>query len=203
MKKQAVIPKKKVPTKTPDHIKDLIPDAKNARAHNPRNIGMIEKSLSKLGAGRSILIDENNRIIAGNGTIEGAAQAGITKVQVVDVDGDTIVAVRRTNLSETEKIEMALFDNRTAEFAEWDQVVLVELAEEMDLTPFQFPANSIIKTFEGNDDGKDDMRIVEGFPITIVATAEELATFNKLKERLKTKSSFEAFSYLLQRHGND
>lgn len=102
------------------HIKDLKPDAENLRAHNPRNIGMIEDALKEVGAARSIVIDESGNILAGNGTIEAAAAAGITKVQVVDADGETIVAVRRSGLSAEQKKRLAAFDNRTAELATWD-----------------------------------------------------------------------------------
>ena len=84
-------------------LKDLHFDKKNARKHNPRNIGMIEKSLNEVGAGRSIVIDENNNILAGNGTIEAAQQAGIDKVQIVESDGNTIIAVRRTGLTDEQK----------------------------------------------------------------------------------------------------
>lgn len=114
----------------PKHIKDLKPDKKNARKHNPRNIGMIEKSLQEVGAARSIVIDEEGNILAGNGTVEAAGNAGITKVKVVDADGETIVAVRRKGLTAKQKKRLAVADNRTAELAEWDVGVLAELAEE-------------------------------------------------------------------------
>jgi ParB family chromosome partitioning protein len=112
------------------HIGDLTPDPQNARKHNPRNVGMLERSLNEVGAARSIVIDENGVILAGNATIEAAAQAGIERVQVVDVDGETIVAVRRSNLTDAQKTALALFDNRSAELAEWDAGVLAGLADE-------------------------------------------------------------------------
>ena len=103
-----------------DHIKDLKPDPANARKHNPRNIGQIVSALHEVGAARSIVIDEDNYILAGNGVTEAAAIAGIENVKVVEVDGNTIVAVRRTGLTPEQKKRLALFDNRTAELAEWD-----------------------------------------------------------------------------------
>lgn len=111
----------------PTHIKDLQPDNHNARKHNPRNIGLIETALHEVGPARSIVIDEENNILAGNGTIEAAAQAGFTKVQVVDADGETIIAVRRTGLSDTEKQRLALYDNRTAELAGWNSEVIAAM----------------------------------------------------------------------------
>jgi DNA modification methylase len=105
---------------TPVHIKDLVPDPENRRQHNPRNIGMIVDALHHVGAARSIVIDEHGAILAGNGTVDAAAEAGITRVQVVDADGETIIAVRRTGLSVDQKRALALFDNRAAELATWD-----------------------------------------------------------------------------------
>ena len=76
--------------KQPTHIKDLIPAPHNRRKHTPRNVGMIVDSLHKVGTGRSIVIDEKNEVLAGNATIEAAGEAGITKVKVVEVDGNEV-----------------------------------------------------------------------------------------------------------------
>src|SRR4051812_15328925 len=100
------------------HIKDLVPDPKNARRHTPRNVGTITDALRDVGAARSIVIDEDNVILAGNATIEAAAGAGITNVQVVEADGQTVIAVRRHGLTPQQKARLALYDNRAAELAE-------------------------------------------------------------------------------------
>lgn len=115
-------------------LADLTSDPRNARRHNPRNVGMIEKALNEVGAARSIVVDENNVVLAGNATIEAAAQAGIERVQVIDADGETLIAVRRSGLTDEQKARLALYDNRTAELAEWDASVLAELAQETDLS---------------------------------------------------------------------
>jgi DNA modification methylase len=105
---------------TPRHIKDLVPDPANRRAHNPRNIGMVVDALQQVGAARSIVIDEDNVILAGNGVTEAAAEAGITRVRVVEADGQEIIAVRRTGLSPEQKRALAIYDNRTGELASWN-----------------------------------------------------------------------------------
>jgi hypothetical protein len=81
---------------------------------------LLVDALHEVGAARSIVIDENNVILAGNGLVEAAGEAGITKVKVVDADGETIIAVRRTNLGEAAKHRLALFDNRSSELSEWN-----------------------------------------------------------------------------------
>lgn len=115
---------------------DLTSDPQNARKHNPRNVGMIERALNDVGTARSIVIDEDGVVLAGNATIEAAAAAGIDRVQVVDSDGETLIAVRRTGLTPTQKTDLALYDNRTAELAEWDIGVLADLGESIDLSQF-------------------------------------------------------------------
>ena len=101
-------------------LSDLTPDPANRRKHTPRNIGMIVNALHEVGAARSIVVDEDGTILAGNGVVDAAAEAGIERVQVVDADVETIIAVRRTGLTDEQKRRLALFDNRAAELAEWD-----------------------------------------------------------------------------------
>lgn len=103
-----------------NHIGQLKPDPKNARKHNQRNIGQIVSSLQEVGASRSIVIDEDNIILAGNGVIEAAGIAGIENVRVIEADGNEIIAVKRTGLTPEQKTRLALWDNRAAELAEWD-----------------------------------------------------------------------------------
>jgi hypothetical protein len=108
----------------------LIPDPANARRHTPRNTAMVEASLRELGAARSIVIDEDGVVLAGNQTVRGAAAAGLTRVRVVDADGTELIAVRRSGLSPDAKLRLALYDNRTAELAEWDPDALTGLLDD-------------------------------------------------------------------------
>lgn len=110
-------------------IGDLVPDPENARKHTARNIGMIVDALQEVGAARSIVIDENNVVLAGNGVLEGAGQIDMTKVKVIEANGNEIVAVRRRGLSAEQKKRLALYDNRTSELAKWDVDVLKNLDE--------------------------------------------------------------------------
>lgn len=115
---------------TPMELSCLTPDPQNARAHGARNIDTIETALREVGAARSLVIDEDGVVLAGNATLEAAKRLGMSRVLVVDGDGQTIVAVRRTGLSAAMKSRLALYDNRTAELADgWNAEVLRQLQE--------------------------------------------------------------------------
>lgn len=103
-------------SKTPETISDLITDDKNFNTGNPFGESLIEKSFSKFGAGRGVLVDKNNRIIAGNKSTEKFAAGGGEKIIVVETTGDTLVVTKRTDidLDTPQGREMALADNMAA-----------------------------------------------------------------------------------------
>ena len=120
-------------------IADLKLDHKNARKRTDNSTRLIKESLERYGAARSIVIDEDNRILAGNGTITGAKALGLTKLKIIEAAGDEIIAVRRSGLSEDEKVGLAIADNRAAELSDWDAEMLKQLSEEHDLQPWFEP----------------------------------------------------------------
>jgi DNA modification methylase len=117
-------------------VKDLKSDHKNARRRTDRSASLIAESLKRFGAARSIVIDEDGRILAGNGTVEGARKAGIDKLRIIEAEGDELIAVRRAGLTEDQKVGLALADNRSSDLSEWDNEMLRQLSEEHDLTPW-------------------------------------------------------------------
>jgi len=117
-------------------IDELIPDDKNFNKGTEYGNSLIEKSLRKFGAGRSVLIDKNNRIIAGNKTIENASAIGLDDVIVVETDGKKIVAVKRTDidLDSKEGRELALADNQTSAVNfSIDEDVLKDVSDELEI----------------------------------------------------------------------
>lgn len=96
-------------------------DKNNYRIHSAENKQLIKKSLEDCGAGRSILIDNENEIIAGNGVYEQAKKLGIP-VRVVETKGDELIAVKRTDLqTEDQKRKvLAVMDNTTSDSSEFD-----------------------------------------------------------------------------------
>ena len=119
---------------------------------------MIEKSFRELGAGRSILLDKNNRIIAGNKSQQAAIATGITKVRIVDTEGDEIVAVRRRDVDLDSKVgrELAFADNATQQVSlAWDETELQQAAQDygLDIADFGFDIEDLPQvTFPTGDD---------------------------------------------------
>jgi len=97
-------------------ISELIPDDKNFNKGSEYGNQLIQKSFSKFGAGRSILLDKNNRIIAGNKSTENFVAGGGENVIVVESDGKSLIAVKRMDidLDTPQGRELALADNATA-----------------------------------------------------------------------------------------
>lgn len=141
-------------------VSDLTFDDKNFNKHTEYGMSLIEKSLRNNGAGRSILIDKNNRIIAGNGVVETASQIGLEDVQIVESDGTKIIAVKRTDIDLDSKQgrEMALADNATgAADLQWDAEELQKAMDEFAITPQDwgvFSNNDGSAFFDGERNGE-------------------------------------------------
>jgi hypothetical protein len=110
-------------------ISDLIPDANNYNKGTEFGSGLIAKSIQKNGLGRSLLLDKNGKVIAGNKTLEGTVAAGFNDedIIVVKTDGTKLVVVQRTDLDlDTRRgKEMALADNATGKAnLSWDYEAL-------------------------------------------------------------------------------
>ena len=149
------------------HISDLQSDKRNARKRTPRGRKAIETSLRDLGAGRSIVIDRQGRIIAGHGTVEAAAKLGIADVWVIKSDGTKLIAVQRTDLdldSDPKAQQLAIADNRASEFAEWDAAALKDISSTLSLEPF-FTASELTDiTGDKCDPANDAQAEWQGMP---------------------------------------
>jgi len=96
-------------------VADLHSDPANVRKHPERNLAGIKASLARFKQQRPILIDGDNIVRAGNGTLMAAIDLGWTEIDCV-----------RTPLRGVEATAYAIADNRTAELAEWDDQGLAE-----------------------------------------------------------------------------
>lgn len=115
-------------------INDLHQDAHNFNKGTAEGTRLMDKSFQELGAGRSILLDKDNNIIAGNKSQLAAIRAGITKVRVIETTGDELVAVRRTDIDINSRKgrELALADNATTQAnLSWDDAELATVADDL------------------------------------------------------------------------
>lgn len=105
-------------------VTDFVPDRNNANRGTEHGKKMIADSLAEDGAGRSVVVDKNDNIVAGNKTMEAAALAGINKAVVVEVTGDELVVTKRIDwdLYQDEAARRYAYrDNRAGEESlDWD-----------------------------------------------------------------------------------
>ena len=107
--------------KTPEQPEQLVQDERNANKHSKAGRKMVAESLRRYGAGRSVLVDKNNNIIAGNLT----AETWDGKVRIVETDGKELIAVRRN------KYHLALVDEAAQESLQWDYEEIAKLQDEL------------------------------------------------------------------------
>lgn len=98
-------------------VTDLIADDQNANDGSEYGDRILEKSLTQLGVGRSVVVDKDNRLIAGNKTAVKCVESGINKAIIVETTGDQLVVVKRVDLSLDSKRgrELALADNKVGQ----------------------------------------------------------------------------------------
>jgi hypothetical protein len=109
-------PPKSPPQKTERTIDSLRPDQSNSNRGTERGSGLLENVLRKHGAARSIVLDADDNVIAGNHVLEAAQNAGITRLRVIETDGQELVAVKRTDvkLNSRRGRELSIADNAIA-----------------------------------------------------------------------------------------
>jgi DNA modification methylase len=105
-------------------IGTLIPDPHNPRKHGRAQINAIAKSIEAFGFNAPILVDKNNKIVAGHGRYEAAKLLGLEKIPIVSLD----------HLTETQARAYLLADNKLSDRSTWDDNKLaIQLKELSDL----------------------------------------------------------------------
>ena len=111
-------------------LADIRLDEKNANRGTKRGREFIEGSLKKYGLGRSILLDKDGNVIAGNKTLEAFRAAGGKEIIVVGSKGDALIAVQREDLTIDSRKgrSLAIADNRASEIdLDWHPEMLASL----------------------------------------------------------------------------
>ena len=107
-------------------LKDLKQDKRNYRKHDQRNLDLIKKSVDEVGLGRSVVIDNENEIICGNGLVSTLDKN--TPVRVIETDGSELVVVKRTDLNtnDDKRKQLAIMDNSSSDSSEFELDLLQE-----------------------------------------------------------------------------
>ena len=155
-------------------------DKRNYRKHNDENKRVIKKSLEELGTGRSIVIDNEGEIIAGNGVYEQAQKLGI-KTKIVETDGSELVVVKRTDLAtgDEKRKKLALADNAASDTSEWADELLREDWTKEALADF----GVVLPDFEKEDkkpDLSDSINLSYRVEVTCSCEEEQETLFNQL-----------------------
>lgn len=168
-------------------IDTLVADDKNFNKHTEYGMRILEDSVRRFGLGRSILIDKNDRIIAGNGVVETASQIDLNKVLVVETTGDTLVAVKRKDIDLDSAVgrELALADNATAKAnLEWDKDVIMSQAEKFDFNPEDWGVSIDDNKGGEEDEEETTKKTISTKLIVECGDVEKLSLlFNELQDR--------------------
>ena len=162
---------------------ELKQDDRNANKGTTRGRKMVSDSLKEYGAGRSVLVDKDDRIIAGNKSV---SAAGDMPVQIVETDGSTLVVVKRTDLSldDAKARSLAIADNRSSEVGlDWDLPTLESFRSELPLEKF-WSEKELSKLFGEPGEGDDEMPAA-GYGVLIENISETQQL--ELLERLTTE----------------
>ena len=126
-------------------------DPNNFRIHSTKNKNIIRKSLNDYGGGRSVLVDKDDYLIAGNGVYEESQKLGMP-IKVVETDGSELVVVKRKDLSKDDerRKQLALIDNHASDTSEFDLDLVHESFTIDQLKAFDF------EIAVSNDDLIDD-----------------------------------------------
>jgi DNA modification methylase len=132
-------------------IDRLVPSPRNARTHSDAQVAEIAGSIRAFGFSNPILVGEDRDVVAGHGRLAAARVLGLIEVPVI-VLGD---------LSEIQRRQLMLADNRIAMNAGWDLEMLhLELrdlsAMGADLSVLGFTEHELAKALQPGASGLTD-----------------------------------------------
>lgn len=137
-------------------VKELKNYEKNPR-NNERAIPIVEKSIQTYGFRNPILIDEKDIIIAGHTRLQAAKNLGLEEVPTVKI----------TDMTEDQVKAFRIMDNKSQEYALWDNDLLKEELEalknagfDLGLTGMGFDEVKLIEADDAEDiniDGREEI----------------------------------------------
>lgn len=170
---------------TKTKIGALVPDNRNFNKGTEFGEHLMDESLRKFGLGRSILVDRNNRIIAGNKTHAKAGELGFENVVVVETDGKTLVAVKRKDIDIDSPIgrELALADNATGKAnLSFDTEMIMQAAQEFDFNPEDWGVSMNLPEAEGEKESEN-----KETPAKLIVESKDLTKLSLLFSELQDR----------------
>ena len=78
---------------------------------------LLKKSVQTLGLTGAVVVDRRNMVLCGGKVLEVAKEIGVSKINVIETNGDTLVVIRRTDVDADSKkgLEIQLVDNLCSE----------------------------------------------------------------------------------------
>jgi DNA modification methylase len=157
-------------------ISALVENSQNARTHSKRQIRKIAASIRRFGFINPVIIDRDNKIIAGHGRVQAAKLIGMEKVPAILLE----------NLTPEEIRAYVLADNRLAEESGWDKDILaIELQhliniDEFDIAITGFEYAEIDSVLEESRNKKDEDDSLEmDAPGQVITQPGDLWKLNK------------------------
>jgi DNA modification methylase len=95
-------------------VADVVPYARNARAHDDEQVNLIAASIREFGFTNPILIDDQSNLIAGHGRLMAATKLKMDSVPSIVIGG----------LTDTKRRALILADNKIALNSTWDEDML-------------------------------------------------------------------------------
>lgn len=158
-------------------LSELVFDDRNANIGTESGMKLLEESIQTLGAGRSVLVDRNGRLIAGNKTVETAGQLGM-KGRVIKTDGKEIIVHMRTDIDidSPEGRKLAILDNRVAEEnLKWDIEVLKGIEEDFDINLGEFGMDKMMEEIERRSKSIEKaIQLVPGSDYVIILCRDDI-----------------------------
>ena len=114
-------------------LAEIRPYENNPRI-NDAAVDDVAESIKQCGYIAPIIIDEDGVILAGHTRYKALKKMGYEECDVIVASG----------LTEEQKKKYRLYDNKTAEFAEWDQKKLSEELSDVDFQGYDFDQPKIV-----------------------------------------------------------
>lgn len=109
-------------------IDALHPDPSNARQHTDRQVAQIARSIEAFGFNVPILVNRENKVLAGHGRLLACRKIGWQEVPVI----------RLEHLTEAQARAFAIADNRLTDNSSWDDQLLAQTLSDLSMMNLDF-----------------------------------------------------------------